>query len=204
EVHVIEFRLPGAAPSPADLGEGLRHDITRPDHARSDPLAVEVRGGQFRKDEGAVPVRVLEGIDVDGKTIRMGRPLLLAPGPAPPGPPKGCCGVVAIPRGARGEGGGCDEPHLFDRKPQVIDSGEHPDDLRGDTPVDDELARVRSPVEAPEAHRDVGEVVQLDGTVGMYSWHSRLNGLIARTHRELESPGVWRWKPINRGESSVL
>src|SRR5512132_4702881 len=74
EVHQVLRRPPGAAPGPADGGEGGGHDVALADHAGAGPGPVEVAAGQLGQDEVAAPVGVLEGVDVHGQAVGMGRP----------------------------------------------------------------------------------------------------------------------------------
>src|SRR5215218_6235588 len=83
EVHQVRRRPPGAAPGPADGGEGSGHDVAAADHARAGPGPVQVGAGQLGQDEVAAPVGVLERVHVHGQAVGMGRPAgLLAGGAA--------------------------------------------------------------------------------------------------------------------------
>src|SRR5512132_370427 len=128
EVHQVRRRPPGAAPGPADGGEGGGHDVAAADHAGAGPGPVQVGAGQLGQDEVAAPVRVLERVDVHGQAVGMGRPAgLLAGGPAHEGGR-----VVAVAGGVGLQVSGGDEPHLLDGEPGPVEAGEHRDHAGGD------------------------------------------------------------------------
>jgi hypothetical protein len=179
EVHQVLRRAEGAAPGPADGGEGPGDDVARFDHARAAVDPVQVGAGQLGQDEVAAPVGVLERVDVDGQAVGMGRPAgLLAGGAADEGG-----GVVAVPGRVGVQVGGGHRPHLLDREPGPVEPGEHRDDVGGDPPVDDQLAGVGPAVEAAEADRDIAQVPRATGQPGFQvsPIRARIAGLIGTT-----------------------
>src|SRR6185436_9346564 len=69
EVLIVLGRRPAPSPPPTDPPEGPDDDVTTNDHPRTDVRSVEIPAAPAGRDLGAVDVRVLDRVEIDGAAV---------------------------------------------------------------------------------------------------------------------------------------